>query len=103
MREMDGEALIYEALLKLYYDKNSKRFLDGELKRVMDSFVEYCKAKDIVENTKIAEIMAIVFDLNNSKSKCELKDTLAFSDSSLYRFRIRLIRSLQKYIEERLK
>lgn len=100
MREMNGEALIYEALLKLYYYKNYKRFLDSELKSVMDSFIEYCRAKDIVENTNIVETMAVVFDSNRSKGA--VKDELALSDSSLYRFRVKLVRSMKKFIEERL-
>ena len=102
MREITGEMVVYESLLNLYYDEMAKYYLNKELISVVDSFVMYCKAKDIVDNTNIAETMEIVYNSHNKMSKGELKKRLSLSDSSLYRFRIKLVRSLNKYISDQL-
>lgn len=101
MKEMDKETLVYEALLKLYFNASAKRFLDKEITGIMDRFVEYCYAKDIFDDTRTVETMRIIYDSKSNLSQKELKNRLAFSDSSLYRFRLKLIRSLQRYISDR--
>lgn len=102
MRETDGDITIYESLLNLYYDDNARSFLNKETVIVVERYLEYCKAKDIVDNTRIAETMEIVYNTQNKIPKYELKQMLALSGSSLYRFRIKLVHSFQKYIKDKL-
>lgn len=102
MREMTGEVLVHESLLFLYYDDMAQCYLNQEIISVVDSFITYCKAKDIVENTNIVETMEIVYNPQKKMSKSELKKKLSLSDSSLYRFRIKLVRSLDKYLSDKL-
>ncbi len=94
--------LIYESLLNLYYDKTAKSFLNGEVIGFIDNFVAYCKAVDVVEDTILVETMETVYDPRTGLSKDELKMKLALSDSSLYRFRVKIVHGLNKYISDNI-
>ncbi len=102
MREIASDVIVYESILRIYYNESVKCYLDQKTISVVDSFIEYCKAKDIVDNTKIAETMGIVYDSGNRMPKEEMTKALALSCSSLYRFRIKLINSFHKYLSDTL-
>lgn len=98
MRKKDSKLLVYESLLYLYYDESAKFLLAPKTREVVGSFVKFCKKKDIIDNTKTAETMEVIYNPKNMMTKGELKHVLALSGSSFYRFRIKLVRDLYKYI-----
>lgn len=102
MREVDGNMQTHESLLRLYFDKNSQERLDQKTISIIDDFITYCKAKDIMDDTKIVDTMEIIYNPQNNLLKSELKKLLALSGSSLYRFRVKLICSFRKFMSERI-
>ena len=102
MREMTGDAMVFESLLSLYYDEIAKYFLDRKILDILDGFIVYCNAKDIFDETNIVETMEIIYNPRLMMSKSELKEKLALSDSSLYRLRVKIVSSLHKYMSKKL-
>ncbi len=100
MSDVSSELFKYESLLKLYYDTESRKWLEPQIVNVVDKFIEFCQTKDIMDETNTVKAMEIIYTSDDRCSLTEIEQELALSKPSLYRYRQKLVNSLRKFIEK---
>ena len=100
MRPLRGERLIHENLLFLYFSDLKDSVLAEKTKEKIAQFIDICKANDKMDGTRTVETATVLYSNGLGISVKNVKSRINMSDTSIYRFRLKMADRLKAFLME---
>lgn len=99
MKKIIKEQYIYESILSLYFSVVKVRSLSAEMISSLDDFFMYYKSEDSFNNSQNYKLIKEIYSNGDKTDMDQLLKRIGFSESTLYRFRVKLIERLAKHFK----
>ncbi len=99
MKKLFANDAVYEVLLTLYFSDKKELCLGSQMIGLLDGFTQYCLTEDKFYHTKNCEQMKKVYSNPGFCSRDEILKHIAFSETTLYRFRTKTIQRLKRHLK----
>ncbi len=89
-----------ESIFKIYFSKEKEDLLSPESLQMMNGFMEFCKVKDIINNTDYVYQIKQIYSSNDQEGD-ETSNKTFMSSASRYRFKKSIFELFKKYLSNK--